>query len=137
MKCQGGLPVQRWSPVPVLAAAAGKESNSRPSTRKSNSLTTGLPNHSINRIDVFYDVCSVFGYIQCRLTVAELMDKSDRELFCKLCAPTHALNHLLPPTRNNICLRARGHCHQLPEYSTNLHKKSFVTRCLYRPSFVK
>ena len=25
--------------------------------------------------------------------------KSDHDLFCKLCAPTHALNHLLPPTR--------------------------------------
>jgi len=75
------------------------------------------------------------GTVQCRLTVAELMDKSDRELFCKLCAPTHALNHLFPPTRSNICLRARGYCYQLPEYSTNLHKKSFVTRCLY--SFVK
>jgi len=80
-----------------------------------------------------YDVCSVLGIFS-RLTVAELMDKSDRELFCKVCASTHALNHLLPPSRNNICLRARGHCYQLPEDSTNLHKKSFVTR-LY--SFVK
>jgi len=29
------------------------------------------------------------------LTVAELMNKSDRDLFCKLCATTHALNHYL------------------------------------------
>jgi len=43
---------------------------------------------------------------------------------------TNALNHLLPSSRNNICLRARGHSYQFPEYSTNLH----VTRCLY--SFV-
>ena len=28
------------------------------------------------------------------------MNKHDHDLFCKLCAPTHALNHLLPPTRN-------------------------------------
>ena len=46
--------------------------------------------------------------------------------FCKLCAPTHALNHLFPPTRNRASLRTRGHSYQLPEYSTDLHKKSFL-----------
>ena len=62
--------------------------------------------------------------MQCRLTDAELMDKSDRELFCKLCAPMHDLNHLLPPSRNNICLRAQGHSYELPEYSTSLYRES-------------
>jgi len=80
----------------------------------------------VNKINVFLRRLQCFGYIRCHLTVVELMDKSDRELFCKLCAPTHALNHLLPPSRNNICLRARRHSYQLPEYSTNLHKKSFI-----------
>ena len=56
-------------------------------------------------------------------------------IFCKLCAPTHALNHLLPPTRNRASLRTRGHSYQLPEYSTDLHTKSFLIRSLY--SFVK
>ena len=50
-----------------------------------------------------------FGYLQRHITVAELMNKSDYDLFCKLCAPTHALNHLLPPTRNRASLRTRGH----------------------------
>jgi len=64
------------------------------------------------------------------------MNKCDHDLFfCKLCAPTHALNHLLPPTRNRASLRTRGHSYQLPEYSTDLHKKSFLIRSLY--SFVK
>ena len=76
-----------------------------------------------------------FGYLQCRMTVAELMNMSDHNLFCKLCAPTHALNHLLPPATNRASLRTRGHSYQLPEYSTDLQKKSFLVRCLY--SFVK
>jgi len=76
-----------------------------------------------------------FGYLQCCMTVAELMNKSDNDLFCKLCAPTHALNHLLPPARIHASLRTRGHSYQLPEYSTDLHKKSFLIRSLY--SFVK
>jgi len=75
------------------------------------------------------------GYLQCRTTVAELMNKSDHDLFCKLCAPTHALNHLLPPARNHASLRTRVHSYHLPEYSTDLRKKSFLIRCLY--SFVR
>ena len=71
----------------------------------------------------------------CRITVAKLMNKSDHDLFCKLCAPTHALNHLLPPTRNRASLRTRGHSYQLPEYSSDLHKKSSLIHSLY--SFVK
>ena len=60
------------------------------------------------------------------MTVAELMNKSDHDLFSKLCAQTHALNHLL----NRASLRTRGHSYQLPEYSTDLYKKSFLIRCL-------
>ena len=29
---------------------------------------------------------------------------SDHDLFCKLCAPTHALNQLLPPARGRFLL---------------------------------
>ena len=60
------------------------------------------------------------------MTVAELTNKSDHDLFSKLCAQTHALNHLL----NCASLRIRGHSYQLPEYSTDLYKKSFLIRCL-------
>ena len=63
------------------------------------------------------------------------MNKCDNDLFCKLCAPTHALNHLLPPTRSRVSLRTRGNSYQLPEYSTDLHKKYFLIRSLC--SFVK
>jgi len=48
---------------------------------------------------------------------------------------THALNHLLPPVLGTVPLRTRGHSYQLPEYSTDLHKKSVLIRSLY--SFVK
>jgi len=89
----------------------------------------------VNRINAFFRRLQRFRYLQCRMTVAELMNKSDNDLFCKLCAPAHALNHLLPPARNRASLTTRGHSHQLPEYSTDLHKKSFLIPCLY--SFVK
>ena len=89
----------------------------------------------VNRINAFLRRMQRFGYLQSHITVAELMNKCDHDLFSKLCAPTHALNHLLPPTRNRASLRSRGHSYQLPEYSTDLHKKSFLIHSLY--SFVK
>ena len=90
----------------------------------------------VNRINAFLRRMQRFGYFQSHITVAELMNISVIMIFfCKLCAPTHALNHLLPPTRNRASLRSRGHSYQLPEYSTDLHKKSFLIHFLY--NFVK
>jgi len=57
----------------------------------------------------------------------ELMSRSGHDLFSKSCAPTHALNHLLPPAKNCVSLRTRGRSNQLPEYSTD--EKSFLIRC--------
>jgi len=81
---------------------------------------------------MFFSTSAAFWLFSVSYDCRELnMNKSDHDLFCKLCAPTHALNHLLPPTRNRASLRTRGHSYQLPEYSTDLHKKSFLIRCLY------
>ena len=55
-------------------------------------------------------------FVLARYVVTELMNKSDRDLFCKLCAPTHALNHLLPPTSNFVSSRTRRHSNQRPEF---------------------
>ena len=53
----------------VTRQRRGCDLNPGPSAPESSTLTTRLPSHP------------------------------DHDLFCKLCAPTHALNHLLPPTR--------------------------------------
>ena len=84
----------------------------------------------VNGINAFLRRMQRFGYLQCHITVAELMNESDHDLNCKLCAPTHALNNLLPPTRNRASLRTRGQSYQLPEYSADLYKKSFLIRFL-------
>ena len=51
--------------------------------------------------------------------------------FKKVGYPCHSLHHLLPPYRTSD-LRNRGHLFQLPEYTTDLHKKSFIVRTLYK-----
>ena len=61
---------------------------------------TGLPGLSWTKAAKWLCVCASVSY-DCSRT----MNKSDHDLFCKLCAPTHALNHLLPPARNSASLR--------------------------------
>jgi len=40
--------------------------------------------------------------------------------------------HILPPARHLDSLRERGHPFSLLDFSTSIHKKSFVVRILYK-----
>ena len=78
-----------------------------------------------NKIDALFRRLKRFGYTTCDITVSDLIDTSGRDLFRKLCSSEHSLHHLLPPERKYSNLRNRGHHYELPEYCTNLHKKSY------------
>jgi len=56
------------------------------------------------------------------LFIDDLIGSSDYELFEKVCSQSHVLSYLL----SRSC-----HSFQLPEYDTDLHKKSFTVRALY------
>jgi len=84
----------------------------------------------INRINAFLKRLKRFGYIECSVTIDDLVSKSNYELFIETCFPGHSLYHLLPPSRISTLCR-RGHSFSLPEYTTDLHKKSFIVRSLY------
>jgi len=47
-------------------------------------------------------------------------------------SPNHCLNHQLPVCTPLETLRPRGHNYFLPEYCTELHKRSFIIISLYR-----
>jgi len=91
----------------------------------------------VNKINSFLNVCCSMD-IQCindRIVVGDLLDDVDHDLFRKVCHSHHSLNHLFPPERifTNLRLRARaGNLFQLPEYTTLLHKKSFIVCVLYK-----
>ena len=84
-----------------------------------------------NKINALFRRLKRFGYTTCNITVLDLIDTSGRDLFRKLCSSEHSLHHLLPPERKYSNLRNRGHPYELPEYCTNLHKKSFIIPSLY------
>ena len=53
------------------------------------------------------------------MTIDDMIDHSDYELFTKVCSGSHFLHHLLPSYRTSD-LRLRGHPFQLPDYYTRL-----------------
>ena len=60
-----------------------------------------------------------------------LRDTSGQVLFRKLSALEHSLHHLLPPLRKCNNLRDHATRIELPEFSSNLRKMSFVVHALH------
>ena len=72
------------------------------------------------------------GYLKEYISFAKLSIDVSHDLFLKAQSPNHCLNHLLPVCRPLDTLRPRGHKYFLPEYCTELHKRSFIINTLYR-----
>jgi len=83
------------------------------------------------KIDAMFKRLKRCGYTKDNLTLSDLLDEADYDLFSSMCRRHHCLHHLLPPRRVVDNLRVHGHPYNLPECSTNVHKKSFVVRSLY------
>jgi len=78
-----------------------------------------------NRINAFLKRHKRLGYIECSVTIDDIISKSDYELFIKMCLPGHSMYHLLPPSRISK-LRQRRHTFLLPEYTTDRHKNHLL-----------
>jgi len=64
--------------------------------------------------------------------IEHLSALSDRKLFRNVQKCGHCLNHLLPPRKDNdIERRPAGHDFMLPVCNYELHRRSFVVRCLF------
>ena len=64
------------------------------------------------------------------ITALDLIDFFSSDLIRKLYVPEHSLHHLLRPLGKCNNLWDRGHQCELPEFSSNLHKKSFIVQAL-------
>jgi len=55
-----------------------------------------------------------------------------KRLFATVCGQVHCLHSLVPPATNySLKHRLKGHSFELPRYSYDLSRKSFVLRCCY------
>jgi len=67
-------------------------------------------------------------------TVEEVIESANYKLFRSLQNPQHRLHPILPPTKPlNHDLRPKGTIiYQIPNYSTELHKRSFIPHSLFQ-----
>jgi len=73
-----------------------------------------------------------FGYLKdsIRPKFQDLLDRYDED-FISMSKMHHCLYHILPRAQHLDSLRERDHPFSLPDFSTSIHKKSFVVRTLY------
>jgi len=84
------------------------------------------------RINAFLRRLYKYGFMHSLIDIEYLLTSSDRKLFKNMQKCEHCLNHLLPPRKNNdIALRPAGHEFLLPICNYELHRRSFVVRCLF------
>jgi hypothetical protein len=85
------------------------------------------------RIDAYFRRMFRYGLCQNLYSFRELADVRDLTLFNEIRHYNNCIHCLLPSEKSlAIPLRPRGHNFLLPMSKTNLHKHSFVTRCLYK-----
>ena len=85
----------------------------------------------ISMIDGMLRCLKRFGYLKDSIKFQDLLDRYDEDLVISMSKTHHCLYHILPPARHLDSLRERGHPFSLPDFSTSIHKKSFVVRTLY------
>jgi len=73
-----------------------------------------------------------YGFSSTLHTVENMADVADTALFKKMLVERHCLHFLLPTKRAYDRLRPRGHSFELPSCTHELHKRSFIPRCLYK-----
>jgi len=92
----------------------------------------GFVTYDIKRkIDTFFSRANRSGFCN-NFTFDTLLSPADHTLYKSIRNTQHCLNSILPPVKSiQYDLRVRGHGRTLPEYTTALHRKSFILRHLF------
>jgi len=84
------------------------------------------------RINAFLRRLHKYGFPHSTIDTEHLLTSSDRKLFKNMQRCEHCLNHLFPPCKDiDIELRPAGHDFLLAICNYELHRRSFVVRCLF------
>ena len=74
----------------------------------------------------------IIGYVKSVITVEELLESYDDQLFHKASYSNHCLHRLLPVANSvNYALRDVGHGLLIDHVTSELHKRTFINRMLF------
>jgi hypothetical protein len=94
-----------------------------------------LTQHDIDRLQACLNKAFRWGFSTAPLNITNYFELYDSKLFCKITNnPEHCLHQLLPLKRDmhGRSMRRRGHEYQLPLIKYELHKTSFINKCLFK-----
>jgi len=85
----------------------------------------------IAQINSLFKRAFKYGYVKSVITVEELLESYDDQLFHKASYSNHCLHHLLP-VANSVSYALRDVGHGLIDHVTSkLHKRTFINRMLF------
>jgi len=86
----------------------------------------------ITQINSLFKRAFKYGYVILVITVEELLESYDNQLFHKASYSIHCLHHLLPVAKSiNYALRDVGHGLLIDHVTSELHKRTFINRMLF------
>ena len=86
----------------------------------------------IAQINSLFKLDFKYGYVKSVITVEELLESYDDQLFHKVSYSSHCLHHLLPVAKSvNYALRDVGHGLLIDHVTSELHKRTFINRMLF------
>ena len=92
-----------------------------------------LTKAQIAQINSLFKRAYKYGYVKLIITAEELLANYDDHLFHKASYDNHCLHHLLPIVKStNYVLRDVGYGLLLDHTITELHKRTFINRMLFR-----
>jgi len=84
----------------------------------------------IAQINSLFKRAFKYGYVKSVITVEELLESYDDQLFHKPSYSNHCLHHLLPVAKSvNYALRDVGHGLLIDHVTSELHKRTFIKEC--------
>lgn len=92
-----------------------------------------LTEEQIGQVNAFLKRSFKYSFCDKLYRLADLADDADWVLFSRMQNKQHCLHTMLPPVKfSSIQLRAKGHPYELPRCSSELHKRTFLPRCLFK-----
>ena len=93
-----------------------------------------LCEYDIAKLQAILNKAYRYKIIANKMDIKQMFEAADAKLFSAITrANCHCLQPmLLPKPVTSMQLRSRGHNFQLPNVETELHKLSYLVRCLYK-----
>ena len=107
-------------------------------TYASQSFSGYLLEQHIDRLQAILNKAKKWGLVSVFHNVRDILENQDYRLFRQISSnPQHSLNTILRPVRSSTFgTRDRGHPYEMPRCKYNLHKQSFVNRCLFKYIYI-